>query len=487
MSATARQLWLPALPRDSTEHAEALHPGSRAGFVTLARIVCDSSGEVSFKHIGHVPPSELGYFVKHSLPQIEDVYISQNRFRYKKRKVSTLLESDALFSDLDFYKMPGLENVDSRRAYDLVCETLFREGIPEPSLGIASGRGLQVLWLHSPLSSRDVWRWNICQNRIYDALKSFGADAKQRHAASVLRLVGTMHRKTNRRVECFAGSKEVWDFDDLANRLRKVEDSPIITGNEVDPITGELVYQPEPSSGPKIRSIYSQGIKRRKIYDPNAWNSASLWSVRFDELRIIRERRWPEGIQPGMRDTWLFLAACAFTWVEHPIARIISDLNEIGRQCKGQWDEARTRSAYSAALARMIKASRKESVIWNGKEIDPRYRFKRQTLVDWLELEDSEMREYGLRSIVSDSYHRELDAGRKRIQRGRGKEDIQGDIQCHDYRTAEEYHARQSREKDRPWEALGISRRTYYRRQAAQALADLGTDVTSEWRGLDVI
>ncbi len=453
MSATARQLWLPALPDNAVEHGEILHPSSGAGFVTLAYI-----REGKFKHKAHVPPSDLAYFLKDEFNGNVDCYISQNRFRYKRRRVATLLETDALFSDEDYYKVPGLEYAHPHYVWDLMLEKLQREGIPEPSLGISSGRGIQPIWLHTPLDARHVARWNQCQERICEALQEFGADRMARHAATVLRLVGSIHGKTGNRVECFAGSGNTWDFEDLAY--------------EIEPIRKK-----EPRHTKKTASLYVKAAKAGRRFGPRAWNGASLWATRFDELRIIREHRWPEGIPEGSRDKWLFLAAVAFTWIGHP-TRLDPEISELARQCGGTWTEADTRTAYSAALARAIKAAKGETVSWGGLDLDPRYRMKSSTIVEWLGLDESEMRAYGLRNLVSEDHRREQKAIACRLRRAsRDRGNIQSDTCATDYKTRDRYEA-ESKEATRPWDALGISRRTYYRRQAAEAYASLGEDVT---------
>ena len=58
-------------------------------------------------------------------------------------------------------------------------------------------------------------------------------------------------------------------------------------------------------------------------------------------------------------------------------------------------------------------------MVWNGKEIDPRYRFKRQTLYDWLApiIPDNLLHE--LRAIIPDEVARERDKARNRSVEGR--------------------------------------------------------------------
>ena len=443
----ARQLWLPKLPDSPEEHGETLHPSCAEGFVSLAQI---KRGQ-SFKHLAHIAPKDLGYFLRHEVKDLENVYLSQNRFKYKRRRVAALHELDALFADCDFYKIADFESASPEFVFDQIRETLLRARIPEPSLAISSGRGLQLVWLHTAEASKSVAMWNSLQGRIYEVLKPYGADAAARHAATVLRLIGSTHGKTGRRVECFSGSGIVWPFADLA------EEIPIVQ---------------EPRHTSKTSSIYPKFAKTGKRTGAFAWNGASLWAYRFSELQTIREHRWPEGIPAGWRDRFLFLAAVAFAWIGHP-TDIEKEVTELARQCVGKWKGQDTKRALSAPLARAIKAAQGERILWRGIEVDPRYQMKSSTLVDWLDLGEDEMRSYGLRTIVSPDYRKELEALDYRRARG----SIQGDTCATDYKPRDRYEG-EGAEATRPWEALGISRRTFYRRQAAEAYAALGEDVT---------
>jgi hypothetical protein len=89
--------------------------------------------------------------------------------------------------------------------------------------------------------------------------------------------------------------------------------------------------------------------------------------------------------------------------------------------------------------------------IGEARLVDPRYRMKASTIVEWLEIGEDEQRAAGLRVLVSADVARELDAVRKRAERG--------------LQSRGQWLAEHSISRDRPWEALGISRATYYRRR----------------------
>jgi hypothetical protein len=53
-------------------------------------------------------------------------------------------------TDLDYYKRPELAEMHAAGVLDLALESLVREKIPRPSLAMATGRGLALVWRHEP-------------------------------------------------------------------------------------------------------------------------------------------------------------------------------------------------------------------------------------------------------------------------------------------------------------------------------------------------
>ncbi len=61
-----------------------------------------------------------------------------------------------------------LSSLDTRRVLDLALAALGRASMPPPALAISSGRGLYLLWLHSPVPRAALPRWTTCQHELYD-------------------------------------------------------------------------------------------------------------------------------------------------------------------------------------------------------------------------------------------------------------------------------------------------------------------------------
>ena len=109
-------------------------------------------------------------------------------------------------------------------------------------------------------------------------------------------------------------------------------------------------------------------------------------------------------------------------------------------------------------LLRAQRAAAGERVEWHGQERDPRYWYRRSTLLE--HMAPIIRPDMGLRAIITDD---ERAQHRREIEQARSPRD----------RVAEGRYATKkadSTERAKPWEALGISRRTYYNRKAAGTL-----------------
>ena len=145
----------------------------------------------------------------------ENVWISLNRFR-GGRKVANLLQLCVVYSDCDFYKIPELADKDPAFATEYALQQLRLAGIPNPSLIVSSGQGLQLVWFLEPVPAQALPRWTAIQYRIHEVLKPVGADANSKDTSRVFRLAGTVHGKSGNVVEIIGGDRAIWTFDDLA-------------------------------------------------------------------------------------------------------------------------------------------------------------------------------------------------------------------------------------------------------------------------------
>jgi hypothetical protein len=419
------QLARPLHLRTADDHALALHPTGR-GRVTIAR----RFGAGSW-HEASVPVSDLPY-VTRQLQGEHDVYLTQNRFFSWRRLVAHLAELDALFTDLDYYRTP-LADADPRHVLDLALETLALHRMPEPTFALATGRGLALIWLHSPVPRAALPRWRACQKAIHDALRHLGADRLATDAARVLRLVGTRNSRSGSLVEAITPVGQVWNFDTLADEILPIP-------------RAELVALRLERAARRTRG---QGMPRPSRY----FTAASLWELRLTELQRLREHRWLGSLPSGQRDLWLLLAAVAISYLV-PAQMVRREVYALADQVTGgAWSERETAARMGAVIARAERAAYGHKVEYGGRLIDPRYRFKTENIIELLGITEAEMRACRFRHLVSPEIGRELER-----QRWHERRAAAGGLSRAEY-------LENSLAQRKPWEVEGISRRTWYRRQ----------------------
>ena len=88
-------------------------------------------------------------------------------------------------------------------------------------------------------------------------------------------------------------------------------------------------------------------------------------------------------IPKGHRDKWLFLCGAALSWFTHPQG-IEAEIASIGR-LHTDLDPSDYKDATAPNLKRALDASAGKKMTWQGQAVDARYRFRRQTLYDWMQ------------------------------------------------------------------------------------------------------
>jgi hypothetical protein len=126
-------------------------------------------------------------------------------------------------------------------------------------------------------------------------------------------------------------------------------------------------------------------------------------------LQRLRELRFMDYQMADYRDRWLFLSGVAMSWLA--VTTVLRrELYALAHQA-GEWTEAHARSKLQSVFRTAHQAARGEKVQWQGIEVDPRYRFKNQTIIELLEITAEEERE--MRTIISDNERRRRDRQRK--------------------------------------------------------------------------
>jgi hypothetical protein len=379
--------------RTPREHGELLHAGGK-GTIAVSKKRPDRP---------LYPWDERNYPVEVAIDLLDhyrgrdDVYLSTQRFR-GRRRVAQLLTLSSLHADLDYYKVPELTGASPRRVFEGALGALERARKPEPSLAIFSGRGLYLLWLHSPIPRAALPRWEACQRELREVLGPFGADGQALDAARVLRVVGTRHGGTGASVEALAGVGEARPFDELARVIL-----PADRGELRDLRVQRALRRPNSA----------QRAQERLWGAPEGYTPATLWEARLSDLQCLRELRWFGEPMPDFRDRWMFVAGVAMSWLAIPSV-LRRELYALSREVGG-WTEATAKSKLHAVFRTAHEAARGEKVEWAGMKVDPRYRLKNRTIIEALEISPEEERE--MRTIIGDNERRRRDRERKERER----------------------------------------------------------------------
>jgi hypothetical protein len=363
---------------DPRLHGEQLHRGG-LGCVAIAQRTTRGSWRET------VYPVEVAIELLNHYAGREHVYLSMQRFR-NRRRIAKLLSLSSLYADLDYYRA-GYAGCHPYQVTDLVLDRLAAEEIPSPTLAISSGQGLYLIWQHEHIKRSALPRWNACQRRIGEVLRPFGSDAQAKDAARVLRVVGTHNDK--RPVYSLLPVGEIHEFNQLAD--------------QVLPLTQAQLHD--------IRIQRAARRSQDRLWTPpEGFTQGTLWEARLSDLQRLRELRFMDAQMTDYRHRWLYLSGVAMSWLTVNPNAMRRELFELAREAGG-WSEHYAAGKLSSVIRRTFGAFAGEKVEYQGRLVDPRYRFTNQRIIEELEITGDEERE--MRTIVSDDERRRRDRARK--------------------------------------------------------------------------
>jgi hypothetical protein len=387
----------------------ALHPwngrygGRRHGHVAFAqrRLDCDGSW-----HEFSAEVAEARDVAESMLSQDEtsDIYMSQHAF-HGRRAIANLASLGACYVDIDYITRPAWAGRDPVTVLGAIQIALEDAGVPQPSYVLSTGRGLLLVWLHELLPRAALPRWNLVQQHLAGGLAPFGADRRALDAARVFRLVGSLNSKADAH-RCQVGM--IWCQGSPQSPNRYMFD---MLADEVLPFTrGQLVLLRAERAKRRASGKGAHVAPARKL------TAATYWGTVLDDLQRLRAHRCPEGaLPPGQRDGWLFCAATAMSWLA-PEAVMRREIAALADEAAG-WTDRDTSQRLGAVMKRARDAAAGKSIVFRGREVDPRYRMKAATIIDWLGIEPGEQTAAGLRVLVDDDRKRELATERSRKSR----------------------------------------------------------------------
>ncbi len=323
-----------------------------------------------------------------------DVFVTPNVF-HGWRVVRHLRALNALYIDID----AGLQ-AEPVVVLDAALSALARAQVPDPTLGVFSGRGVHLYWLIQPVPAEALSRWQACQRRLQQIV---GSDPKSLDCTRVLRVIGTKNPKALPERQTVTGLQLCggrYQFDWLADQIL-----PLTRGEIRDLRAGR--------ARAKIPLDQARG-HQRNIYQ---W-----WMLVYRDLVQIIEWHWFGSVPEGQRDNLLFLLAVALSWFTRAEA-LETEIAATARQLTPTLTEKEALSYTSSVVRRACQSAAGHTATWNGDARDPRYWFRRQTLWERLSPLIPNELEAELRAIVSGPERarrrRARDAARNRVDEGR--------------------------------------------------------------------
>jgi len=396
--------------RKAKEHYNLLHIGQRA--TALVWTKAREQGNQWHKLEGTTGQMCLPLW--DDVEQENDVFLTPNEF-FGWRRFDLLRSLKACYVDID----------KQLSRYEL-NEQIKASNLPHPSVIVNSGRGWHLYWLLDSTPAKALPVWQELQDQL---INTFDADRSARDCARVLRLVGSTNSKNGADVWGEVFDPVPWKFHDFCNEILGYREKKKAKIYDFNTQRAEAGHKP-------------QKARKASIY--------SWWHLVYQDLATIANS-YPKGIPAGERNNFLFLVSVAMSWFANPEA-IREALEDKANKWTAGLTSQEIENACKCSLDRLERHQRGERVQWQGKELDPRYFFKRTTLYSKLKKLIKPDVENELRAIISEetraTRRAERDKARDRVAEGRHKS----------------HHLGLS--KSKPWEAEGVSRATWYRKRA---------------------
>jgi predicted DNA-binding protein (UPF0251 family) len=280
----------------------------------------------------------------------QDVFITVNEF-WHWRLIRNLKSLRACYVDIDHYT-----------DWEMALEALREAKIPAPSFMVLSGRGLHFYWLLAPLPAQALPTWQRIQDALVDALAHLGADYRAKDCTRLLRLAGTVNSKNGAEVIGRTLTRDIWTLHELA-----------------DEVLGPRIIQTATVFDLKAHAAR----RRRKSHSPAKGSIYAWWHIVYKDLCAIAGHHWLGGIPEGRRDAFLFLMANSLSWFACPDA-LETEIVKTAKTFTPSLTTRQVETYTKPILKRAKEAAEGKKYTWEGKEVDPRYAFRAETMRGWL-------------------------------------------------------------------------------------------------------
>ncbi len=385
-----------------------------------------------------------------------DTWISQAEFWAPTRRLLHFMRVGLLFVDLDTYKLPEFAGLSPEALLERLLRLCEAMCLPEPSLVVFSGRGLQAKWvLDSGLPARALPRWSLVQHEIGRRLAGLGADPNALDASRVLRLDQTVNSRSGEVVRVVYRAGTRYDFNQLADALLPLTRAKL---QELRQERAERAADPQYQKRSATRTKgHLTAIDTGALGHLRPFIGAQLAWDRLADLRTLaRLRGWTQGAPDGSRDLAVFIGASFLAQAVPNVPRFYDELRVLGREFAPHWSFRDINASASAVVARMRRMGRGETVEYAGVQVDPRYKWRNDTLIQRFGITPDEERQ--LATIVSRGEAARRDAERKVQRRVEQREAAGGPTRAEYVGNAEQKRAtaRLLRAQGKTWAEVAV-------------------------------
>ena len=373
MTTPARQFHLDLGP---ASHIELLHANNERFGVCLA----NNPPNGNWWERTHLKSEAV--LLADALSHEPDWYVGQQPLiPFKPRRIDNVVFLSSAYVDLDTYNTSY-----AGQTFDDVYGAIMQmyPDLPAPSLGGSSGRGLQLIWTFERGKTKDFLpAWAQIEDTLVTALKPFGADPAATDLARVLRLSGTVNSRSNTHaaIQQVGNPVQYEVLQRWCNSYRKCHTTP----------RKQRQYTP-----------------KNKVVSFTGKSAYTLHWARLQDYQTLGELR---GGYSDHRRRATELYAASLAWY-------CRDNDSLLRELEGFQDRFiinPSRYHIDEILRRAERGRAGETKEWMGKQVDVRYRYLNQTIIDRLEITEDEQSK--LKTILGKSEKQNRDTVAKRTKR----------------------------------------------------------------------
>lgn len=391
-----RQLWLPL--SGPGQHFELLHGGhSQNVAVCSSEDTPDSWQQRLYRHddalataVGLVAGSDL------------NIYQSQHGFAGNRRVASAASALTSVFVDLDYYKLPELQDLDAEQLLDRILAA--HPWLPPPTMLFNSGRGAYLSWVFpAPLTADKLPRWQTVENIIVALLEPFGADPAVKDPARVLRVVGSINRRNGELVTGVSDTGRAVTFEQLETAARRYG----------MPALEALHDSFEPGDGMASPDGVERATRRsRPVSEAQRAQYLRDFQLAYDRMGDCRALAALRGLPlRDCRGRLAFAFATSAAWYATTEEQLAAEIEAFAAD-HFEDGERYGRRKVGNVIDKLRQDNQGIIGIYRGQRVPMRYRLKNRYLIRLLEVTIAEQRE--LRTIIGpEERHRRRVARRR--------------------------------------------------------------------------